>query len=72
MKNLAISAIVVLVSTTSMAPVANAGSHYYDDDDSGYEQSYRYKKHRDCWYKKVKWYDDYGYAHWKRVRVCEH
>jgi len=71
MKNLALSAIVAFVAMTSIAPVANAGSHYYDDD-SGYEHSYRYRKHRDCWYKKVKWYDDYGYPHWKRVKVCEY
>lgn len=72
MKKLALFAIVAIVSMTSLAPAAVAGSYYGDNDYSGYEQSYRYKKHRDCWYKKVKWYDDYGDIHWKRVKVCEY
>lgn len=69
MKNLAISAFIAVVAFTSAAPVANAGS-YYGDEDSSY--SYRYKKHRHCYWKKVRWYDDYGYIHYKRVKVCEY
>ena len=72
MKNIILSAFVAVVAMMPIAPAANAGSYDHDNDYSGYEHSYRYKKHRDCWYKKVKWYDDYGYAHWKRVKVCEY
>jgi hypothetical protein len=46
MKNLALSAIVAFVAMTSIAPVANAGSHYFDDDD-GYP---RWKRVKVCEY----------------------
>jgi hypothetical protein len=72
MKTLALSAMVAFVTLASVVPVAQAGSYYSDDDNSGYEQSYRYKTYRHCWWKKVKWYDDYGYTHYKRVKVCEY
>lgn len=69
MKNLLISAFAALVAFASAAPAANAGSYY-----SGYEYEYTYhhKKHRHCYWKKVVWYDDYGYAHHKRVKVCKY
>jgi hypothetical protein len=69
MKNVLVSAFVALVAFTSMAPIANAGS-YYGDDDYGYTS--HYKKHSHCYWKKVVWYDDYGYAHYKRVKICKY
>jgi hypothetical protein len=69
MKNLLISTFVALVAFTSAAPMANAGSYYGDDD---YSYTYHYKKHRHCYWKKVVWYDDYGYAHYKRVKICKY
>lgn len=71
MKKFAFAALAALAVTSSFAGIAKAG--YYDDY-SGYDAP-RYH-HRDygyenCYIKKVKWYDDYGYAHWKRERVCD-
>lgn len=71
MKNLVISTAVALLSLSAVAPVASAGS-YYDDGYSGYEQPDEYREYRHCWWKKVKWYDDYGYVHWKRVKRCSY
>ena len=69
MKNLIVSTFVALVAVTSLAPSANAGS-YYGHEHSGY--TYKYKKYRHCYWKKVKWYDDYGYVYYKRIKVCDY
>ena len=69
MKNLIVSAFTALVAIMSVAPSASAGS-YYGYEHSGY--TYKYKKYRHCYWKKVKWYDDYGYIHYKRIKVCDY
>ena len=69
MKKLITFAALALSTMISVAPTAHAGS-YYGEYDSGY--TYRYKKHRHCYWKKAVWYDDYGYEHYKRVKVCKY
>lgn len=71
MKKFAFAALAALVVTSSFSGIAEAGSY---DDYSGYDAS-RYH-HRDygyenCHVRKVKWYDDYGHAHYSRERVCD-
>jgi hypothetical protein len=71
MKNLAIVAFATLVATVSLSTVATAGS--YDNNYSGYDNSsYRHNDYDSdyCHWKKVRWYDDYGYIHYKRVKIC--
>ena len=72
MKNFALTAFAALTALVSLSTVASAGS-YYNDDYSGYRSSnYRHHDYDSdyCHMKKVRWYDDYGNVHWKRVRIC--
>jgi hypothetical protein len=70
MKNFAIAAFAALVATASVSTIAQAGSY---DNYSGYDNSgYHHNDYESdyCHWKKVKWYDDYGYVHYKRVKIC--
>ena len=83
-KTLALGIVAALFAVSSLSTIARAGS--YDNDDSGYSDdnnnsqdysddeapSYRHHSHHQhyCHWKRVKWYDDDGYKHYKRVKIC--
>ena len=47
------------------------GGHRHHHRQHRYEQSYdNYGYGGDCWIKKIRFYDDYGNRHVKKVRVC--
>lgn len=71
MKKFALAAFTIFAATASLSTGASAGSYY--NDDSGYDNSsYRHRDYgrHNCHWKRVKWYDDYGYVHYKRVKIC--
>lgn len=69
MKKLALATTIALAAMASATPYAVAGS--YDEGDSyASDQAYDQHEYRHCWWKSFKWYDAYGKAHWKRVKVC--
>jgi len=71
MNKIAFAAVAVIAVSASLSTAAKA--EYCDDGYSYNRVSYRhYDYERDyCYVKKVVYYDDYGYRHYKRVRVCD-
>jgi hypothetical protein len=71
MKKIAFAAVAVIAASASLSTAAKA--EYCDDGYSYYHTSYRHDDYeRDyCYVKTVVYYDDYGYRHYKRVRVCD-
>lgn len=68
MRKFILSAIALAAVTVSFAAPSQAGGYY-----GGYSQSYDsydYDYRPVCRYKKIKFYDDYGYLRVKKVKVC--
>jgi len=71
MKKFAIAALAAIAAAVSFSGAAQAS--WCDDGYSTYHTaSYRHHDYDDdyCYVKKVVYYDDYGYRHYKRVRIC--
>lgn len=78
MKTPSVVIVAALFAIGSLSTIARAGSYdnddygnddnYSDDDSQSYHQQHHHQYY--CHWKRVKWYDDYGERHYKRVKIC--
>jgi hypothetical protein len=65
----------VLASSFGLSPstaLAQDGGGYGGGDSyQNYEYGYQPQYQRKCYYQRQRYYDDYGYVKYRRVRVCD-